>query len=57
MKSKPMATGAELQTLVAAAISGKVEVENLDINSPQADKAILEVLRNFGAKLTLQTAL
>jgi len=39
--------------LVAAAISGKVEVENLDINSPQADKAILEVLRNFGAKIDI----
>lgn len=39
--------------LVAAAITGgKVTVRNLDMESPQGDKAIVEHLRSFGAEVT-----
>jgi len=38
--------------LVAGAIGGEVEVENLDINSTQADKRILDVLKQFGARIS-----
>ncbi|MFN7013042.1 MAG: 3-phosphoshikimate 1-carboxyvinyltransferase [Bacteroidia bacterium] len=37
--------------LVAAAIAGNVELEGLNKNSAQADKAILEALQNVGAKI------
>lgn len=40
--------------LVAAAISGAITIENLDINSRQADKKIIEALRDFGAEVTIQ---
>jgi 3-phosphoshikimate 1-carboxyvinyltransferase len=40
--------------LVAAAMTGgDVTVRNLDIESPQGDKAIVEHLRTFGAKVTV----
>jgi 3-phosphoshikimate 1-carboxyvinyltransferase len=40
--------------LVAAAITGgEVTVRGLDLNSPQGDKAILERLRSFGARVSL----
>jgi 3-phosphoshikimate 1-carboxyvinyltransferase len=35
--------------LVAGAIGGQVQVENLNAHSPQADKAILDALRSSGA--------
>jgi len=38
--------------LVAGAISNKIEVENLDINSSQADSEIIEALQLAGAKIT-----
>lgn len=38
--------------LVAGAIAGSVIVEGLDINSAQADKAIVDVLKNAGAIVT-----
>ncbi len=37
--------------LVAAAIAGNAELEGLNKNSAQADKAILEALKNAGAKI------
>lgn len=37
--------------MVAGAVSGSVEVRNLDLNSPQADRAVLEVLHLAGAKV------
>ncbi|HII67902.1 MULTISPECIES: 3-phosphoshikimate 1-carboxyvinyltransferase [Thermococcus] len=37
--------------LVAGAIFGKVRVEGLDKNDVQADKAIVELLKEFGAEL------
>ena len=37
--------------LVAGAIGGKVEIENLDVNSSQADRRILDVLEQFGARI------
>ena len=39
--------------LVAGAISGEVEVLNLAYNSKQADKRIIDVLRNTGADVTI----
>ncbi len=39
--------------LVAGAIGGSVFVKGLDLDSPQADKAILEVLKNSGARVTI----
>ncbi len=39
--------------LVAAAISGSITIENLDINSSQADKKIINALSDFGAQITL----
>ncbi len=38
--------------LVAGAISNKIEVENLDVDSLQADKKILDALEIAGAKIT-----
>ncbi len=38
--------------LVAGAIGGEVEVENLDIDSRQADRRILDVLEQFGARIS-----
>ncbi len=35
--------------LVAGAIAGRVEVGNLDLSSPQADRGILDILRQAGA--------
>ncbi len=37
--------------LVAGAIGGEVEIENLDANSSQADRRILDVLEQFGARI------
>jgi 3-phosphoshikimate 1-carboxyvinyltransferase len=39
--------------LVAAAIAGRVEVDNLDVESPQADRAVLDVLQQAGARVTV----
>jgi len=39
--------------LVAGAIFGKVRVENLDREDVQADKAIVELLKEFGAKVKI----
>ncbi len=38
--------------LVAGAIAGNVTLQNLEANSTQADKKILQILRNCGAKIT-----
>lgn len=38
--------------LSAGSINGDISVENLDINSCQGDKAILNLLRRFGANIT-----
>ena len=38
--------------LVAGAIGGEVEIENLDINSSQADRRIIDVLEQFGARIS-----
>jgi 3-phosphoshikimate 1-carboxyvinyltransferase len=38
--------------LVAGAIAGSITVSELDINSTQADKKILEALKNCGAKVS-----
>lgn len=40
--------------LCAGAISGDVTVTNLDINSRQGDKAIVDILKAFGANIELQ---
>lgn len=37
--------------LAAGAIAGRVTVRNLDPSDPQADKAILDILRRMGAKV------
>ncbi len=39
--------------LVAGAIAGNIEVANLNINSKQADRAIIDVLRDCGASITV----
>lgn len=39
--------------LVAGAISGNIEIIGLDPNSPQADKKILEALRDAGANMVV----
>lgn len=39
--------------LVAGAIAGEINVEGLDINSPQADKAIMSALKIAGAKISI----
>ena len=39
--------------LVAGAIAGRVAISNLDIESPQADRAILEVLTQAGARVQI----
>lgn len=39
--------------LVAGAITGSIVVENLDINSAQADKAILDALTAAGAQISI----
>jgi 3-phosphoshikimate 1-carboxyvinyltransferase len=39
--------------LVAGAIAGSVKLSGLDINSTQADKAIMEVLKLCGAKINI----
>lgn len=41
--------------LVAGAIAGPVEVRGLDMDSVQADKAILQALRDSGASLTIDS--
>lgn len=40
--------------LCAGAISGDVTVKNLDVNSRQGDKAILEILKAFGADIEIK---
>jgi 3-phosphoshikimate 1-carboxyvinyltransferase len=42
--------------LVAGAIAGKVEVTNLDYQSNQADKKIVEALKSAGAKVEIETS-
>ena len=42
--------------LVAGAIAGDVTVKELNINSTQADKAILEVLKNIGCGITIESS-
>ncbi|MBE9510078.1 MAG: 3-phosphoshikimate 1-carboxyvinyltransferase [Bacteroidetes bacterium] len=37
--------------MVAGAVGGEVEVKNLDIGSSQADRRILDVLEQFGARI------
>jgi 3-phosphoshikimate 1-carboxyvinyltransferase len=39
--------------LAAGAFAGRVEIDNLDVASPQADRAILDVLRQAGARVTV----
>lgn len=39
--------------LCAGAINGDITVTGLDLNSSQGDKAILDILKAFGAKITL----
>lgn len=39
--------------LSAAAISGSLTVTNLDVNSPQGDRVILQILKNFGADVSV----
>ncbi len=39
--------------LCAGAVSGDVTVKNLDVNSRQGDKAIVEILRAFGADVEI----
>ena len=41
--------------LVAGAITGTVKVSGLDENSSQADKAIIDVLRDCGAEVSIST--
>lgn len=40
--------------MVAAALFGAIKFENLSINSSQADKAILDVLNEFGAEIKIE---
>ena len=40
--------------LVAGAIAGNIHVKGLDIHSTQADKKIIEALKNCGAKLLIE---
>ncbi len=39
--------------LCAGAVNGDITVENLDINSRQGDKAIVDILKAFGADITI----
>ncbi len=39
--------------LVAAALYGEISIDNLNITSKQADKAILEALKLFGAEISI----
>jgi len=39
--------------LAAGALTGRVEVQNLDINSLQADKNIVKILEKMGAKMAI----
>lgn len=41
--------------LVAGAVKNFIKMSGLDINSPQGDKAITDVLKRFGAKVTLES--
>ncbi len=40
--------------LVAAAMAGSIKLDNLDVSSPQADKAILEALQLCGAQVIVK---
>ena len=40
--------------LVAGAIAGEITVDGLDINSPQADKAVMSALKDAGAKISVE---
>ncbi len=40
--------------LVAGAVAGNIKVKGLDINSTQADKKIIEALKDCGAKLLIE---
>lgn len=39
--------------MTAAALGGKITIDNLDINSRQGDKACMEIYSQFGADITL----
>ncbi len=39
--------------IAAGAVNGDITVRNLDYSSPQGDKAIVDVLRSFGAEIEL----
>lgn len=39
--------------MTAAALGGKITIDNLDINSRQGDKACMEIYSRFGARITL----
>lgn len=39
--------------MTAAALGGKITIDNLDINSHQGDKACMEIYSRFGADITL----
>lgn len=41
--------------LVAGAISGQLFIKGLDLDSTQADKAVLQALKDAGAKMSIQT--
>lgn len=43
--------------LVAGAINNKIVIEGLDVNSTQADKAILQAVKDSGAQLTIDGAI
>lgn len=38
--------------MTAAALDGKITIDNLDINSHQGDKACIEIYKRFGARIT-----
>jgi 3-phosphoshikimate 1-carboxyvinyltransferase len=39
--------------LVAGAIAGNISVQNLQVNSTQADRAILDILKDIGAEISM----
>jgi 3-phosphoshikimate 1-carboxyvinyltransferase len=43
--------------LVAAAINGDIQVDGLNLNSKQADRKLLDALKDFGAKINFEDGL
>ena len=41
--------------MVAGAIAGEITIDGLDVNSAQADKAILSALKDAGAKISVDS--